>query len=312
MNIPEGVTAIHDYAFINASGLTSVTIGNAVTSIGDYAFSGCSGLVYLTIGNAVTSIGDYAFSNCRGINVITIPNTVTSVGDYAFWACSVLATVTIGNAVASIGDGAFYGCCGLSEIHSLNTVPPTVGINAFNGVPDSIQVYVLCGRVGEYADADGWSQFTNFVEGSAYAFTAVSNNNSMGTVQILTMPTCTNSQAVVSAVANSGYRFDHWSDGATTNPYSLNVTGDMTLTAYFVSVGGGTEGIDEVDSDKVKVYARGREIVIEGVESGDALVYDVMGRIVHKGLIDGFIHVNAAGIYMVKVGEREARKVVVR
>ena len=42
--IPEGVTAIKNYAFYGCSGLTSVTIGNSVTSIGSYAFYNCSGI----------------------------------------------------------------------------------------------------------------------------------------------------------------------------------------------------------------------------------------------------------------------------
>ena len=63
----------------------------------------------------------------------------------------------------------------------------------------------------------------------------------MGSVQILTMPTCTNPQAVVYAVANSGYQFDHWSDNSTSNPYSLTVNEDMGLTAYFVPDGGGDQ-----------------------------------------------------------------------
>lgn len=52
--------------------------------------------------------------------------------------------------------------------------------------------------------------------------------------------------------------------------------------------------------------------MIEGTDNTDAIIYDLMGRIVHKGRIEGPIHVNNAGVYMVKIGDRKAQKVLVR
>ena len=39
---------------------------------------------------------------------------------------------------------------------------------------------------------------------------------------------------ILTATANHGYHFDHWSDGSTDNPYTIVVTQDMTMTSYFV------------------------------------------------------------------------------
>ena len=41
--------------------------------------------------------------------------------------------------------------------------------------------------------------------------------------------------ATISASANSGYHFDHWSDGNTQNPRTITINGNITLTAYFVA-----------------------------------------------------------------------------
>ena len=41
----------------------------------------------------------------------------------------------------------------------------------------------------------------------------------------------------ITAVPYSGYRFSHWSDGATYNPYTFAVLGDTLMTAYFISEG---------------------------------------------------------------------------
>lgn len=42
------------------------------------------------------------------------------------------------------------------------------------------------------------------------------------------------SLATVTAVANDGYHFSHWNDGVTTETRQIYVTGDTTVTAYFV------------------------------------------------------------------------------
>ena len=116
------VTSIGDWAFVECSGLTSVTIGNSVTSIGDYAFLRCSGLTSVTIPNSVTSIGEYAFEGCSGLTSVTIPNSVTSIGSSAFSGCSGLTSVTIPNSVTSIGYAAFSGCSGLTSVTIPNSV----------------------------------------------------------------------------------------------------------------------------------------------------------------------------------------------
>jgi hypothetical protein len=66
-----------------------------------------------------------------------------------------------------------------------------------------------------------------------YELFAVSADDSTGTVQILTNPSCSDHNAIISAVPADGYRFDHWSTGSTDNPYTLTVTSDTTITAFF-------------------------------------------------------------------------------
>ena len=269
LTIPNSVTSIGTVAFSGCTGLTSVTIPNSVTDIGNNAFYGCTGLTTvnfnatncycsskpfpgctslstLNIGDNVQTIPSHVFSGCTGLTSLTIPNSVTSIGDYSFLGCFGLSSLTIGNSVTSIGVHAFSGCPGLTEIHSLNNVAPLleesfesyndyyVGAN-YEAVPSTIPAYIPCGSLASYMSR--WSYFSNFIEDEAFTFSAVSADNNMGTVQIFTMPTCTSPQAVIYASANSGYRFDHWSDNNTSNPRSLTVTEDTELLAYFVPDG---------------------------------------------------------------------------
>ena len=128
--IPDSVTSIGDYAFSNCSGLTNITIPDSVTSIGDSAFQGCTSLTSVTIGNSVTNIGIKTFFSCIGLTSVTIPNSVTSIADSAFSYCSGLTSVTIGNGVTSIGNYAFYWCSGLTSVTIGNSVT-SIGYQAF-------------------------------------------------------------------------------------------------------------------------------------------------------------------------------------
>ena len=116
ITIPDSVTSIGNHAFFGCSSLTSITIPNSVTSIGYAAFSDCSDLTSIDIPNSVTSMGSSAFSDCKRLISIVIPNSVTSIGSYAFSGCKRLTSIVIPNSVTSIGSHAFFGCFGLTSI----------------------------------------------------------------------------------------------------------------------------------------------------------------------------------------------------
>ena len=162
--IPSSVTSIGDRAFMDCSGLTSISIPSSVTSIGNSAFYGCSGLTSISIPSSVISIGSSAFIWCSGLTTITvdadnsvydsrnncnaiiktatnelisgckntvIPSSVTSIGGRAFYGCSGLTSISIPSSVTSIGNSAFYGCSGLTRI-SIPSSVTSIGGSAFD------------------------------------------------------------------------------------------------------------------------------------------------------------------------------------
>ena len=195
IEISNSVTSIGYRAFSNCTGLTSIIVDknnekydsrdncsaiietttntlvvgckntkvpNGVTSIGSYAFNGCTGLSSIEIPNSVTSIGNGAFSGCTGLTSIEIPNSVTSIGNETFYGCTGLSSVEIPNGVTSIGFSAFSGCTGISKIWCLANIPPKVYSYTFSDIDKSIPIYVPCGSIEDYKNADGWSEFTNY------------------------------------------------------------------------------------------------------------------------------------------------------
>ena len=72
--IPDGVTAIEEFAFSNCSKLTSITIPSSVTYIGNYAFYNCSGLTIIYIPGGI-SIGLEAIPSTAGRITYTVDSS---------------------------------------------------------------------------------------------------------------------------------------------------------------------------------------------------------------------------------------------
>ena len=228
--IPAAVTAIGNGAFSGCTGLTSVTIPDGVTSIGADAFLECIGLTSITIPDGVTTIGWQTFWGCSGLTSVTIPDGVTAIYDRAFYHCTGLTTVTIPAGVTTIGEEAFR-YSGLTEIHSLASVPPALGSNVFIFSSfTTIPVYVPCGAIEAYQSASGWSYFSNYQ--GIIPYQVGIGEHYHGSVDIV-QPTCDNPEATLTAIPDMNFYFDHWSDGSIDNPRTISVISDTVIDAYF-------------------------------------------------------------------------------
>lgn len=334
VTLPNGLSRIGNYAFYDCSSLSSINIPNSVNYIGEWAFRGTTNLTSITLPNALDTIRTATFV-LSGINSVNIPSSVVYIGDRAFGWCQNLSSVvisdnvnyidlhafnydsnlvslTIGSGVMEINDEAFLNCVRLTKINSLAPAAPALGSGVFSGVARNIEVDVPCGSLMSYYAR--WAWFNNFVEEEGFHITATSADETMGHAVVVIAPTCSSPIALVDAVAEQGYKFDHWSDGNTDNPRVFTLTGDSVIMAYF----GLPTGIDDIPSVEANVYANQGQIVVES-GNGDMLpevmVYDVMGRsMAHSGTVYGSnatFSVPATGVYMVKVGTMPARRVVV-
>lgn len=124
------------HLFLDGEELTDLVIPNNVTSIGQFAFMNCTGFNSISIPNNLTTIGSGAFSGCTALTNVTIPDGVTSIGSGAFQGCTGMTEVSIGSNVTIIGSSAFSSCTNLTSIHikdlaawcNINfELPPDVG-----------------------------------------------------------------------------------------------------------------------------------------------------------------------------------------
>ena len=83
--IPDGVTAIGEYAFNNARALKSVTIPESVKELQQGAFNNCENLDAANIPSGITELTHYVFGGCGKLSELVIPERVTEISGLTFY-----------------------------------------------------------------------------------------------------------------------------------------------------------------------------------------------------------------------------------
>ena len=141
LSLPSSLTSIEREAFAGCSGLTSLSLPSSLTSIKYRAFYGCSGLTSLSLPSSLTSTEYYAFYGCSGLTSLSLPSGITSIDWNAFSGCSGLTSLTLPSSLTSIDSGAFSGCSGLTSL-SLPSGLTSIGDGAFRGCSGLTSIYV--------------------------------------------------------------------------------------------------------------------------------------------------------------------------
>ena len=203
IDIPQNVTSIGNCAFATVR-LVSVTSqspnfvvsnGNLYSSdmkrlvvkpqmTGDVAFTIPSGVIDIsrafcydntvesvTFNADMTTVGEGAFSRAKKLRSISLPSIINTIEESAFAYIKTLTSIEMGELNQSaelsltIESGAFRSGSNVQQIISHYITPPTVSnVNAFDGINNSIPVYVERGSsIDEYKSATGWSLFTNYL-----------------------------------------------------------------------------------------------------------------------------------------------------
>lgn len=109
---------------------------------------------------AVTGVAWYAFRDQEGVTAVNLPYTITTIGSAAFKGTSIKSLVLPEN-VATLDNNALLGCSQLTELTSLNPVPPTAQAATFPATLTSkATLYVPARKVDTYKAAQYWKEFT--------------------------------------------------------------------------------------------------------------------------------------------------------
>ena len=132
--------------------------------LGSCAFLNCSGLTSLSLPSSLTSIEREAFAGCSGLTSLSLPSSLTSIKYRAFYGCSGLTSLSLPSGLTSIGDGAFRGCSGLTSIYVYTEKLPNMGSDVFDGCDaKKCTVYVPKGTYDDYWLSE-FGYFENIVE----------------------------------------------------------------------------------------------------------------------------------------------------
>ena len=249
VNFGENVKIIPEIAFLDCTELTEMRLPDSLVNIGTQAFTGCSGLTgTLIIPDSVQFIGNAAFARCSGLTGdLVLPNSVKIIRMYAFSNCGGITSVTLGNSIDTLGFEAFYNCDSITDIYSLSITPPFLGPNfVSNALYQTVNVWIPCATIDSYRSANQWNRFANIrsEQTTHYNIEVETDDASMGDVTGSGSFTC-DTEVVLVATPNDGYRFLTWNDGNEDNPRTIVVAGDSTFTASFRAIKTITATADE-------------------------------------------------------------------
>lgn len=198
--IPNSVATIASSAFINCSGLTTISIPSSVIKIEESAFYGCSGLTAINVeeGNPnydsryncnalietatdslitgcrntsipldIKRIAPNAFYRCTGLSFVRIPNGVNVIRGYTFYGCLDLTTVVIGNGMENTENYAFGYCPKLKDVYcyaeQVPAVTPYPESPVFDNAITNATLHVPAASIEAYRNAESWKDFKEIV-----------------------------------------------------------------------------------------------------------------------------------------------------
>lgn len=318
----------NSYTWSNGAQTAYIT----VTSSGNYTVTGvgangCSNSASVSVTASplptITIGGNTSF--CQGGNTTL---TASGADSYAWSNGTTTPSITVDAfGVYSVTGTTALGCTGTASVTVTVSPNPTITITGDTELCPGESTTLTANGGTSYMWFDGSSDAT-YQTGTAGSYTVIGYNDAgCYTMVTVDVQQYDNAQTEETATATGTYLWNGESYSES-GDYTYTTTTehgcDSTVTLHLtIEQGGGEHGIDDVEAaDGVRIYTRGNRIVVEAsnqqaVSRESIIVYDVMGRVIKSSDVSSEwseveIPVTSAGIYMVKVGERQSHKVVVR
>lgn len=347
VTIPSSVTIVKDWAFRDCSSLTSVDIPTSVADFGSYVFTGTAlpepiykdnVFVYMpaaatgvyTISDQITYICGGAFYNCASLTQVILPNSVTEIGPGAFLNCDGLTqpiynntlfarlpltysgSYTIPDGITTVCASSFNYTSGLTELIMPNSVT-SMGGGALS----------YCTSLTSVTLSDALTEIPGFAFMRCTALPTITLPAGINSLGYSAFSNCTSMDSLVvksTTPPSVGYNAFRNVPDSCLLVVPCGKLQDYTEAwgnhfAQIVEDCGSGDGIDEMELTQAHVYVTDGCIVIapeDGTAEISADVYDLSGRRVASLQNAGKTPALPNGIYLVRIGDQTARKVVVK
>jgi hypothetical protein len=106
--------------------------------------------------------------------------------------------------------------------------------------------------------------------------------------------------------------FEHYNTVLIVPCGSTNAYRQHEVWGRFANIEEDCSGIEEIENSELKIEINGRTILVGNPDGEVITLYDIMGRQLATSKLSTFHYpLSTPGIYLVKVGDRPAKKVVV-
>lgn len=185
----------------------------------------------------VTRIGVDAFHKSSDIRSIVIPNTIHTLGMRCLYTGRKLSSITIPAGINAIPPGDQYAgilCINADTIIFKSATPPSIGsLSGTYAISNSVCI-VPCGALDAYTTNIAIKETAYKIEEITYSISLKPSNEAFGIAKVIHSD-C--ESAIIMAIPNEGCTFVKWSDGNTQPTRYVELTEDITLTAYFAKEG---------------------------------------------------------------------------
>lgn len=282
INIPESVTDITDNCF-NGCAFSTITLPAHMRSIGAHAFSENENLTGVAMPQSLLALGQGAFEYCFSLAAIVIPDSLRVIPKEAFNSCIKLGSIVWNNDIEEIGDYAFWAMSYSSQPPVTSLEFPSslkkIGEAAFGACSNNLKYVGFTGQI----DTLGWGvfcqanlEYMKFSVGLPPAVTGGGPLDQIVGIDRIYIP-CG----------------------------SINVwTADSYWGQFADKFVEDCGGIDDIAPDGIRVWTRNGRIEVAGAEGETVQVFDIAGRSICNEALP-------SGVYLVRIGDRPARKVVV-
>ena len=307
VDLPASVSVIEQFGFLGCTTMQSLTLHQGLDTIGRRAFCRCLALEHITLPEGLRVIDHQAFEQDTNLRRIDLPSSLEVVGADAFRGDPHLDSVLFPEGLTYLGGGALMECSGLTYVHlpqNLEVMQPILlygtGLETFV-VPPHVQtiayeVFAECPRLHKVTlpasvTELSWGLFDNSPLDTLVLECTVPPT--LGESRGRTTFSEYTATLIVPCGSADAYRAD-------------------TLWGRFANIVEECTGIEDVESGECGVVIDGLNIRVDNRDGETVGLYDMMGRQLASSHLATFtFHLPASGVYLVKVGDRPAKKVVV-